>query len=261
MAAKTKTTRAKSAHAKPQVRKLAAGIWALPCGLLDEWDESDSEYAPYVKRAVLDGYALSYTLLETLENTGGEKYIQLALSFRPGPSIRNLKLIGIANVPKAQAHVPDEWSASNAFIFMDKETGKVEASPFYVKKSLAKKKSYYSCKVTSDFFTIEFDYDYTKHLIQRFKYSPQPDLTETKTGKQRPHRKRDELPDPDSAADSEINRYDARFQARISKATSARVDAFLEATGMRKKDLTEQALIEFLDRHGITGGPDDDPSP
>lgn len=250
MAAKTRASRAKTSQAKPPVWKLAGETWALRCGLLAEWDEAGSDFAPYVKHAVLDGYALTYALLESAENTGGERYIELALSFRPDPSIRKLKLTGIANVPKAQAHVPDEWSGFDSYIIRNKGDERPEASPVLVKRTLAKKKSVYSCMIESEFFTITFDYDFTKHTIIRFKYSSIGDLTEQKSGKRRPYRKRGELPDPDSAPDSEINRQDARFQARISKGTSERVDAFLEATGMKKKDLTEQALVEFLERHG-----------
>jgi hypothetical protein len=252
MATKTKP-RAKTITApkgqKPGVTKLAAETWVIPCGLLDDWDEPESEYAPYVKRAVLDGYALTYALLGEQDESTGERRASLALSFRPEPAIRNIRLIAMADVLKGLAHVKGEWPGFDAFRKKDNETGPTD-DPVTIQRTVRKDKSRFSCTVTSEFFTIAFDYDFTKHLISRFRYSPQPDLKETKTGKRRTYRQRGELPDPDSAPDSEINRQDARFQARISKDTSARVEAFLKATGMQKKDLTEQALAEFLERHG-----------
>lgn len=252
MATKTKP-RAKTITApkgqKPGVTKLAADTWVISCGLLDEWDEADSEYAPTVKRAVLDGYALTYALLGQQDEATGERRASLALSFRPEPSIRNIRLIAMADVLKGLAHVKGEFPGFDAFRKKDNET-RPTGDPITIQRTVRKDKSRFSCTVASEFFTIAFDYDFSKHLISRFRYSPQPDLKETKTGKRRTYRQRGELPDPDSAPDSEINRQDARFQARISKDTSARVEAFLKATGMQKKDLTEQALAEFLERHG-----------
>jgi len=257
MATKTKP-RAKTITApkgqKPGVTKLAADTWVIPCGLLDDWDETESEYAPYVKRAVLDGYALTYALLGQQDEATGERRASLALSFRPEPSIRNIRLIAIADVLKGLAHVKGEFPGFDAFRKKDAETGPT-GDPITIQRTVRKDKSRFSCTVTSEFFTIAFDYDFTKHLISRFRYSPQPDLKETKTGKHRTHRKRDDLPDPSQPAYADVNRQDARYQARISKDTSERVESFLKATGMQKKDLTEQALIEFMERH--PEGPDD----
>ena len=257
MAFKTKNPRTKrSTHRggqTPSMTKLASDTWVIPCSLLDDWDAPGSDYAPYVKHAVLDGYALTYALL------GGKDDAALAFSFRPEPSIKNLRLIAIADVFKGLAHVEGEWPGFDAYRTKENETGPT-GDPVVVERTLRKTRSFLSCTLTSKFFSVEFDYDFSKHVVSRFKYVSIGDLTETKTRKQRSHRKRDELPDPDSAADSEINRQDARFQARISKETFSRVDAFLKATGMLKKELTEQALIEFLDRHG-GDAPDTDPSP
>jgi hypothetical protein len=83
MATKTKP-RAKTITAKG-VSKLAEQTWVIPCGLLDDWDEPDSDYAPYVKRAVLDGYVLTYALLGEQDEASGERRASLALSFRPDP--------------------------------------------------------------------------------------------------------------------------------------------------------------------------------
>lgn len=232
----------------PPVTKLAADTWVIPCSLLDDWDTPGSDYAPYVKHAVLDGYALTYALL------GGKDDAALALSFRPEPAIKNIRLIAIADVPKGLAHVKGEWPGFDAYRTKEGETGPT-GDPVVVQRTLRKTRSFFSCTLTSEFFTVEFDYDFSKHIVSRFTYAPLPDLTETKERKRRPYRKRGELPDPDSTPSSEVNRQDARFQARISKETVSRVDAFLMATGMQKKDLTEQALNEFLERHGIASGP------
>ncbi|WP_411820833.1 hypothetical protein ABFZ85_06515 [Hyphococcus formosus] len=62
------------------------------------------------------------------------------------------------------------------------------------------------------------------------------------------YRKRKELPDPSKKAWDEINRTDARYQARISQDTLTRVQDFLKASGASKKEFTEQALNELLDR-------------
>lgn len=257
MATKTKP-RAKTITAlkgqKPGVTKLAADTWVIPCGLLDDWDEPESEYAPYVKRAVLDGYALTYSLLGEQDEANGERRASLALSFRPEPTIRNIRLIAMADGLKGLAHVKGEWPGFDAFRKKDSENGPT-GDPITIQRTVKKDKSRFSCTVASEFFTIQFDYDFTKHLISRFRYSPQPDLKETKTGKHRTHRKRDDLPDPSQPAYADVNRQDARYQARISKDTSERVESFLKATGMQKKDLTEQALIEFMERH--PEGPDD----
>lgn len=242
---------------KPGVTKLAADTWVIPCGLLDDWDEPESEYAPYVKRAVLDGYALTYALLGQQDEATGERRASLALSFRPEPSIRNIRLIAIADVLKGLAHVKGEFPGFDAFRKKDGETGPT-GDPITIQRTVRKDKSRFSCTVASEFFTIAFDYDFSKHLISRFRYSPQTDLEETKTGKRRPYRKRGELPDPELSPRAEVNRHDARYQARIGKDTSERVDAFLKATGMQKKDLTEQALIEFMERHPEG---QDDPEP
>jgi hypothetical protein len=251
MATKTKP-RAKTITApkgqKPGVTKLAADTWVIPCGLLDDWDEPESEYAPTVKRAVLDGYALTYALLGQQDESTGDRRASLALSFRPEPAIRNIRLIAIADVLKGLAHVKGEFPGFDAFRKKDNETGPT-GDPITIQRTVRKDKSRFSCTVASEFFTITFDYDFTKHLISRFRYSPQPDLKETKTGKRRPYRQRGELPDPDSAPDSEVNRQDAKFQTRISKDASERIDAFLRASGLKKTELTERALAEFIERH------------
>lgn len=228
---------------------IAKDTWLIPSSLLEDWDEADSQFAPFVKRAVLDGYALTYALLGGVDDHTRQFHALLALSFRPEPAIRNIRLIAMADALKGLAHVKGEWPGFDAFRTKEGEQGPT-GDPIVIQRTVRKDKSRFSCTVASEFFTIAFDYDFTKHLISRFRYSPQPNLKETKTGKRRTYRQRGELPDPDSAPDSEINRQDARFQARISKDTSARVEAFLKATGMQKKDLTEQALAEFLERHG-----------
>ena len=119
-------------------------------------------------------------------------------------------MTAIADVFSGRAHVEGEWSGFDAYRKKEGEQGPT-GDPIIVERTLKKNPSFYSCTITSKFFRIGFYYDFNKHVISRFKYQPLPDLTETKTGKQRPHRKRDELPDPDSAADSEINRHDAKY--------------------------------------------------
>lgn len=233
---------------KPGVTKLAADTWVIPCGLLDDWDEPESEYAPAVKRAVLDGYALTYALLGEQDEATGERRASLALSFRPEPSIRNIRLIAMADALKGLAHVKGEFPGFDAFRKKDSETGPT-GDPITIQRTVRKDKSRFSCTVASEFFTIAFCYDFTKHLISRFRYSPQPDLKETKTGKRRPYRQRGELPDPESSPRAEVNRQDAKFQTRISKDSSDRVDAFLRASGLKKNEMTERALAEFIERH------------
>lgn len=228
--------------------KLAADTWVIPCGLLDEWDEADSEYTPYVKRAVLDGYALTYALLGEQDEATGERRASLALSFRPEPAIRNIRLIAMADALKGLAHVKGEWPGFDAFRKKEEEQGPT-GDPVVIQRSVRKGKSRFSCTVASEFFTIAFDYDFTKHLISRFRYSPQTDLEETKTGKRRPYRQRGELPDPESSPRAEVNRQDAKFQTRISKDASERIEAFLRASGLKKTDLTERALAEYIERH------------
>lgn len=251
MATKTRP-RAKTITApkgqKPGVTKLAADTWVIPCGLLDEWDEADSEYTPYVKRAVLDGYALTYALLGEQDEATGERRASLALSFRPEPAIRNIRLIAMADALKGLAHVKGEWPGFDAFRKKEEEQGPT-GDPVVIQRSVRKGKSRFSCTVASEFFTIAFDYDFTKHLISRFRYSPQTDLEETKTGKRRPYRQRGELPDPESSPRAEVNRQDAKFQTRISKDASERIEAFLRASGLKKTDLTERALAEYIERH------------
>ncbi|MBK9584596.1 MAG: hypothetical protein IPO55_01580 [Alphaproteobacteria bacterium] len=227
---------------------IAKDTWLIPSSLLEEWDREDSPFAPLVKHTVLDGYALTYALLGGVDEATGQFHARLVLSFRPDPAVRNLLMTAIADVFSGRAHVEGEWSGFDAYRKKEGEQGPT-GDPIIVERTLKKNPSYYSCTITSKFFRIGFYYDFNKHVISRFKYQPLPDLTETKTGKQRPHRKRDELPDPDSAADSEINRHDAKFQTRISKESSQRVESFLKASGLKKTDLTERALAEFIERH------------
>ncbi len=227
---------------------IAKDTWLIPSSLLEDWDQADSPFAPFVKHAVLDGYALTYALLGGVDDASRQFHARLALSFRPEPAIRNIRLIAMADALKGLAHVKDEWPGFDAFRKKEEEQGPT-GDPIIVQRTVRKDKSRFSCTVASEFFTIAFDYDFTKHLISRFRYSPQPDLKETKTGKRRPYRQRGELPDPDSAPDSEVNRQDAKFQTRISKDASERIDAFLRASGLKKTELTESALAEFIERH------------
>lgn len=222
--------------------KITAQTWIIPCSLLDDWDAPGSDYAPYVKHAVLDGYALTYALL------GGKDDAVLVFSFRPEPSIKNLRFIAIADVFKGLAHVKGEWPGFDAYRTKEGETGPT-GDPIVIERTLRKTRAFFSCTLVSKFFRVEFDYDFSKHVVSRFKYVSIGNLTETKTRKQRSHRKRDELPDPSQPPDANVNRYDALYNARISKEIFSRVDAFLKATGMRKKDVTEQALTDFMNRH------------
>lgn len=227
---------------------IAKDTWLIPSSLLEDWDQADSPFAPFVKHAVLDGYALTYALLGGVDDASRQFHARLALSFRPEPAIRNIRLIAMADALKGLAHVKEEWPGFDAFRKKEEEQGPT-GDPIIVQRTVRKDKSRFSCTVASEFFTIALDYDFTKHLISRFRYSPQPDLKETKTGKRRPYRQRGELPDPDSAPDSEVNRQDAKFQTRISKDASERIDAFLRASGLKKTVLTERALAEFIERH------------
>ncbi|MBK6897498.1 MAG: hypothetical protein IPH06_13000 [Alphaproteobacteria bacterium] len=227
---------------------IAKDTWLIPCSLLEEWDRADSPFAPLVKHTVLDGYALTYALLGGVDESNGQPYARLALSFRPEPAVRNLLLTAIGDVLRGHAHVEGEWPGFDAYRTKEGEQGPT-GDPLIIERTLKKTPSNYSCTVTSKFFRIGFYYDFNKHVISRFKYQPLPDLKETDDGKRRPYRKRGELPDPDSAPDSEINRHDAKFQTRISKDASERVDAFLKASGLKKTDLTERALAEFIERH------------
>lgn len=234
------------AHAPVEIAK---GTWVLPCNLLDEWDRPDSAFGPCVKHAVLDKIALTYALIGGLDDVTGEPYASLALSFRPEPAAPyKLILIAIYEALLGQADAKYFGLSFEAYK-REKSHKSVSDGAIAIKRTLTKDDPVYSCTVTSDFFTILFDYDFNTYEIKRFRYSPLPDLTEKKTGKHRSHRKRDDLPDPSQPAYADVNRHDARYQARISKDTSERVDAFLKATGMQKKDLTEQALIEFMERH------------
>lgn len=229
--------------------EIVKGTWVLPCNLLDEWDRPDSAFAPYVKHSVRDGISLTYALIGGLDDTTGEPYASLALSFRPAPAASHkLLLIAIyeALLGKADA---EYFGLSFEAYRREKSHKSLSDGAIGIKRTLKTNGPVYSCTVTSEFFTIAFDYDFNRYEIKRFKYSPLPDLKETKTGKQRPHRKRDELPDPDSTADSEINRYDSKFQTRISKDASQRVESFLKASGLKKTEMTERALAEFIDRH------------
>ncbi|MFZ5593342.1 MAG: hypothetical protein ACOY4D_03615 [Pseudomonadota bacterium] len=226
----------------PPVTKLAADTWVIPCSLLDDWDAPGSDYAPYVKHAVLDGYALTYALL------GGKDDAALALSFRPEPAIKNIRLIAIADVPKGLAHVKGEWPGFDAYRTKEGETGPT-GDPVVVQRTLRKTRSFFSCTLTSEFFTVEFDYDFSKYVVLRFRYVSIGDLTETRTRKQRSHRTRAEFPDPTQSPNAEINRYDAKYQTRISKDASERVEAFLRASGLKKTEMTERALAEFIERH------------
>ena len=70
------------------------------------------------------------------------------------------------------------------------------------------------------------------------------------TGKvRRRYRKAAERPRPDLPPDADINKLDAHYQSRISRDLSNRVEAFRAATGMSKKEVTEQALRLFLEVH------------
>lgn len=227
---------------------IAKDTWLIPSSLLEDWDQADSPFAPFVKRAVLDGYALTYALLGGVDDATKQFHARLALSFRPEPAIRNIRLIAMADALRGLAHVKDEWPGFDAFRKKEGEQGPT-GDPVVIQRTVRKDKSRFSCTVASEFFTITFDYDFSKHLISRFRYSPQPDLKETKTGKQRSHRKRDDLPDPSQPAYADVNRHDAKFQTRISKDASDRVDAFLRASGLKKTELTERALAEFIERH------------
>jgi hypothetical protein len=83
--------------------------------------------------------------------------------------------------------------------------------------------------------------------LQISTFRDRPDFLPDRQKKTRVKRPRDEWPDPDQPRFAEVNRQDALFQARIDEDTADRVKAFIEASGMQKKDFTEQALNCLLD--------------
>ncbi|MEM8625816.1 MAG: hypothetical protein AAGG47_20190 [Pseudomonadota bacterium] len=64
--------------------------------------------------------------------------------------------------------------------------------------------------------------------------------------KKRVYRRSSERPRPDLPPDADPNKIDAHYQARISRDLSDRVEAFRQASGMTKKQLTETALELLL---------------
>lgn len=229
--------------------EIAKGTWVLPCNLLDEWDRPDSAFAPYVKHAVRDGIELTYALIGGLDDATGEPYASLALSFRP-TSAAPYKLLLIAIYEALLGKADAEYFGLSFESYRREKSHKsLSDGAIGIKRTLKTNGPVYSCTVTSEFFTILFDYDFNTYEIKRFKYSPLPDLKETKTGKRRPYRQRGELPDPESSPRAEVNRQDAKFQTRIGKDASERVEAFLRASGLKKNEMTERALAEFIERH------------
>lgn len=51
---------------------------------------------------------------------------------------------------------------------------------------------------------------------------------------------------------NDVNKKHAHYQSRIQRETESKVNAFLKATGMKKIDLTDQALNAFIDDYEIT---------
>lgn len=67
----------------------------------------------------------------------------------------------------------------------------------------------------------------------------------------RPYRHRDEMPDPTKPRWHKENRLDAHFQTRLDPDLADLVDAFRESSGMTKREITERALKEFLEKHNF----------
>lgn len=67
----------------------------------------------------------------------------------------------------------------------------------------------------------------------------------------RPYRHRDEMPDPTKPRWHKENRMDAHFQTRLDPELADLVDAFRENSGMTKREITERALKEYLEKHNF----------
>lgn len=65
----------------------------------------------------------------------------------------------------------------------------------------------------------------------------------------RKYTKRENWRDPSKSRHDEANRDDIRYQTRIPKSDSELVDEFLRQSGMTKKELTSNALVEYITRN------------
>lgn len=79
-----------------------------------------------------------------------------------------------------------------------------------------------------------------------------PNLTARGTPRiKRTYRKANERPRPDLSAKHDANQIDAHFQSRINRNISDLIEQFRKKSGMTKKEITEQALLKFLEENGF----------
>lgn len=238
---------------EPEVRELEDGHWTIRCDPFYDWDDATSGISKHVSETVLDGYAIRYALIENTKAARIKRRfpVSLVLSFRPNPSVRRLCVIGIHDVPSG-AITPGKTANQDIGVFFKQETplfSDILPQTITGTGSLKQAGSVYACTLKSEYFTIEFGYDVKAHKLLRFSFTAHKDFIETPLPRRAPKRSRSELPDPDLPPDAEANRRDVKFQTRISKETAERVNRFLIASGLKRTDMTEQALQEFIDRH------------
>ncbi|MGJ8530100.1 hypothetical protein [Maritalea sp.] len=62
-------------------------------------------------------------------------------------------------------------------------------------------------------------------------------------------RTRDQFNDPDKERYDQVNRSDKLYSARVDPSIPGLIDDFRKKSGMTKREITETALREFLERH------------
>lgn len=77
-----------------------------------------------------------------------------------------------------------------------------------------------------------------------------PDLTTRGTPRvnARPRKLKD-LPDPTLSRNHDINSTDHHFQSKVDESIAEKFNKFCHASKRTKKDITTQALQEFLNKH------------